>query len=150
MSGEADDDVDNTNKSKGFAETLEAYCELLSIDPIQVDIFSRCNSITKTCRSIVSCLVPKEKRIGSSWKEISIEKRNAVLGNIKKCYSIFDYILCIDMARLLNPAEKGKTDGELIKACRNVFDIANSSNRKQEQTHNENEGNSIDDDENQF
>lgn len=49
------------------------------------------------------------------------------------------------MARLLNPAERGKTDGELIKACRNVFDSTNSVNRKQEQARNENEENDTED-----
>ena len=38
------------------------------------------------------------------------------------------------MARLLHPAERRKSDGELIKACRNVFEVAASLNRKKEQS----------------
>lgn len=43
------------------------------------------------------------------------------------------FTLLLDLARLLNPAERGRTDGELIKACRNVFEVANSSSKKQEE-----------------
>lgn len=86
LSGEVDDDTDDANKKQDVADTLVTYCELLSIDAAQVDIFSRCDSITKTCRSIVSCVVPKEDRIGSSWKKLSTEKQNAILGKIKNCY----------------------------------------------------------------
>ena len=50
------------------------------------------------------------------------------------------------MARLLNPAERSKSDGELAKACRNVFEAANCSNGKLEKVGNQSEQNNIDHD----
>ncbi|CAM4989719.1 unnamed protein product, partial [Rotaria socialis] len=44
-----------------------------------------------------------------TWKNVPVKNQNAIL----------------DMARLLNPHERGRSDGELIKACRNVFEAAN-------------------------
>ena len=51
----------------------------------------------------------------------------------------------LDMTRLLNPAERSKSD-ELAKACRNVFEADNCSNRKLEKVGNQSEQNNIDHD----
>lgn len=48
---------------------------------------------------------------------------------------------------MFHPGER-KTDGELIKACRNVFEVAKSSLRKNERTIQESDDSSDDDDEN--
>ena len=80
LSGEADDNGNDENREKGIGHTLVDYCTLLSIDEAQIDVFSRCDSITKTCRAIVSHLFPKEKRIGVAWKNIPVEKQNTIFG----------------------------------------------------------------------
>ena len=110
----------------------------MDIDPIELDPLSR-SGITKTCRQIINKIIPKENRVGSSWKTIPVVKQNAVLGKRNKYYDIFSVVLLLDLARLLNPAEQKKSDPELIKACRNVFEVANSFNRKQIQAENQNE-----------
>ncbi|CAF4720705.1 unnamed protein product, partial [Rotaria magnacalcarata] len=38
----------------------------------------------------------------------------------------------------------GKSDGELVKACRNVFEAANCCKRKLEQVDNQNEESDVD------
>ncbi|CAF3762664.1 unnamed protein product [Rotaria magnacalcarata] len=58
---------------------------------------------------------------------------------------IGDTLVDYYMARLLNPLERGKTDGELFKACRNVFEAANCCKRRLEQYDNQNEENDVDD-----
>ncbi|CAF4840678.1 unnamed protein product [Rotaria sp. Silwood1] len=117
LSGDTDPNSSDKSSEEGIGDALADYCSLLSIDESQIDIFSRCDSITKACRTIVSHLYSKEERIGMAWKNVPVKKQNAIL----------------DMARLLNPLERGKSDGELIKACRNVFEAANCCKRKLEQ-----------------
>ncbi|CAF3617238.1 unnamed protein product [Rotaria sp. Silwood1] len=117
LSGDTDPNSSDKSSEEGIGDALADYCSLLSIDESQIDIFSRCDSITKACRTIVSHLYSKEERIGMAWKNVPVKKQNAIL----------------DMARLLNPLERGRSDGELIKACRNVFEAANCCKRKLEQ-----------------
>ena len=80
LSGEADGNGNDENREKGIGDTLVDYCMLLSIDEAQTDVFSRCDSITKTCHAIVSHLFPKKKIIGVAWKNIPVEKQNPIFG----------------------------------------------------------------------
>ncbi|CAF2115006.1 unnamed protein product [Rotaria magnacalcarata] len=128
LSGDTDANSSDKSSEQSIGDALADYCTLLSIDESQIDIFSRCDSITKTCRTIVSHIYPKEERIGMTWKNVPVKNQNAIL----------------DMARLLNPLERGKSDGELVKACRNVFEAANCCKRKLEQVDNQNEESDVD------
>ncbi|CAF2083286.1 unnamed protein product [Rotaria magnacalcarata] len=112
LSGEADHDENNNDNEN--ANTLEDCCDELDLDVSELNTFSRSESIKKTCRQIVSKLVPKDARIGFSWKDVPAAQQTAIF----------------DLARLLNPAERRKPDSELARACRNVFEVANSLSRK--------------------
>jgi hypothetical protein len=62
------------------------------MDSSDLEECARSDSITKTCRLIVSKLVPKEERVGTSWKNIPFSKREAVLSK-KNIYS--DILYCL-------------------------------------------------------
>ena len=80
LSGDTDANSSDKSNEQGIGDALANYCALLSIDESQIDIFSRCDSITKTCRTIVSHIYPKEERIGVTWKNVPLKKQNAIFG----------------------------------------------------------------------
>ena len=80
LAGDFDPDADQgVNK----ADRLVDHCEIIGIDPGEIDSLIRSDSITKTCRLITSALVPKEKRAEITWKDIPQIKRHAILGTKK-------------------------------------------------------------------
>lgn len=94
LSGESDDETMNGEGDKG--ELFDRYCSTLSMDPDEVEECTSADSITKTCRSLVSKLVPKHKLVTSSWKCMSPEKRRAILGK-KRLSQMFLY--CLPVSR---------------------------------------------------
>ncbi|CAF3145509.1 unnamed protein product, partial [Rotaria sp. Silwood2] len=115
LAGGIDEDQKNVEDDKG--DLLERYCTILNLEPDEVEECTSTDSATKCCRLLVSKLVPKHKRIGESWKNVASNKQRTVLA----------------LARMFHPSER-RTDGELTKACRNVFEVAKSSLRKQKRT----------------
>ncbi|CAF4329909.1 unnamed protein product [Rotaria sp. Silwood2] len=115
LAGGIDEDQKNVEDDKG--DLLERYCTILNLEPDEVEECTSTDSATKCCRLLVSTLVPKHKRIGESWKNVASNKQRTVLA----------------LARMFHPSER-RTDGELTKACRNAFEVAKSSLRKQKRT----------------
>ena len=50
------------------------------MDADELEECARAVCITKMCRSIVSKLIPKEERVGKTWRDIPSVKRSAILG----------------------------------------------------------------------
>ncbi|CAF4147717.1 unnamed protein product [Rotaria sordida] len=116
LSGE--DNVNHTSKDDKLDkrerhDKFEDYCKLLKIEKDEIEYYISDESITKTCRTLVSKIIPKRERLNTTWSDIPVDKQQAIYG----------------LARMFHPFEQ-KTDGELSKACRNVCEIAKCYSRK--------------------
>lgn len=78
LSGESDDDTMNNEGDK--SDLFTRYCDVLRLEPDDVEECTSADSITKTCRSLVGKLIPKRERVNLKWKLVSPDKKRAVLG----------------------------------------------------------------------